>query len=233
MSLLHRGLKLCPYGKPLLQGRSIDPESKGPDKHSQLKIFFLSQYIYKIGTELRKLFNQDSPYQLLQNKPLFSVWHTLYGSLRRRRSLTSVSNVCEPLPISLFWAPNGFNELPGVRFEFPFNLIDKLTVVFFNRPIIAHTQILSGTQVGPRTRISALFRRRTLPEFSFVCGAGQRMEEKQKNSNSCLNQFPRSFKLSNGKRPGINCPTTDCAKCLFNKSKITPLMSHNTIHAIF
>ena len=130
MSLLHRGLKLCPFGKPLLQGLSIDPESKGPDKHSQLKIFFLSQYIYKIGTELRKLFNQDSPYQLLQNKPLFSVWHTLYGSLRPRRSLTSVSNVCEPVPISLFWGSNGFNELPGVRFEFPFNLIGKLTVVF-------------------------------------------------------------------------------------------------------
>ena len=25
---------------------------------------------------------------------------------------------------------------------------------------------------GPKTKISALFRRRTEPEFSFVCGAG-------------------------------------------------------------
>ena len=143
MSLLHRGLKLCPYGKPLLQGLSINPESKGPDKHSQLKIFFLSQYIYKIGTELRKLFNQDSPYYLLQNKPLFSVWHTLYGSLRRSHSLTSVSNICEPVPISLFWAPNGFNELPGVRFEFPFNLIGKLTVVFLTGQ---SSRVLNSTQ---------------------------------------------------------------------------------------
>ena len=47
MSLPHRGLKLRPYGKALLQGLSIDPKSKAPDKHSQLKIFSLSyRYIY-------------------------------------------------------------------------------------------------------------------------------------------------------------------------------------------
>ena len=63
MFLPHRGLKLCPYSKALLQGLSIDPKSKAPDKHSQLKIFSLSyRYIYtKMGTELRKLFHQDSP----------------------------------------------------------------------------------------------------------------------------------------------------------------------------
>ena len=33
------------------------------------------------------------------------------------------------------------------------------------------TQILLH-RWGPRTKISALFRRRTEPEFSFVCGAG-------------------------------------------------------------
>ena len=47
MFLPHRGLKLCPYSKALLQGLSIDPKSKAPDKHSQLKIFSLSyRYIY-------------------------------------------------------------------------------------------------------------------------------------------------------------------------------------------
>ena len=49
MSLPHRGLKLCPYSKALLQGlSSIHPKSKAPDKHSQLKIFSLSnRYIHK------------------------------------------------------------------------------------------------------------------------------------------------------------------------------------------
>ena len=52
-------------------------------------------------------------------------------SLRRRpRNFTSVSNVCEAVPSSLFWAPNGLNELPEVRFEFPFILIGKSTMAF-------------------------------------------------------------------------------------------------------
>ena len=46
-------------------------------------------------------------------------------SLRCRRNLTPVSNVCEAAPISMFWAPNGLNELPEVRVEFPFILIGK------------------------------------------------------------------------------------------------------------
>ena len=47
----------------------------------------------------------------------------LSRSLLHRLNLTLVSNVFKPAPRSLFWAPNGFNELPEVRFEFPFNLI--------------------------------------------------------------------------------------------------------------
>ena len=31
--------------------------------------------------------------------------------------------MCEAAQRSLFWTPNGLNELPEVRFEFPFNLI--------------------------------------------------------------------------------------------------------------
>ena len=53
-------------------------------------------------------------------------------SLRRRRNLTLVSNVCEAAPISLFWAPNGVNELPEVRFEFPSMLIGIMIMTYLN-----------------------------------------------------------------------------------------------------
>ena len=43
--------------------------------------------------------------------------------------------------ISLFWATNWIDKLLEVRFEFPFLLIDKTTMVFFNSLIMAHTQI--------------------------------------------------------------------------------------------
>ena len=60
-----------------------------------------------------------------------SEWLGHYG-LRLRRNLAPVSDVCETAPRSLFWASNGLNELPEVRFEFPFNLIGKLAMVFFS-----------------------------------------------------------------------------------------------------
>ena len=42
-----------------------------------------------------------------------------------------VRYICEAAPIFLFWAPNGLDELPAeMRFEFPFNLIGKLTMAF-------------------------------------------------------------------------------------------------------
>ena len=54
------------------------------------------------------------------------------GSLRRRRNLIAVSNVCEAAPRFLFDAPNGLNEsVIGRAFGFPFNP---------NRPITACTQ---------------------------------------------------------------------------------------------
>ena len=49
-------------------------------------------------------------------------------SLRRRRNQTPVSNVCKVAPISLFWAANGLNNLPEMRFRFRFNLIGKWTM---------------------------------------------------------------------------------------------------------
>ena len=51
-------------------------------------------------------------------------------SLRRRRNQTPVSNVFKVAPISLFWAANGLNNLPEMRFRFPFNLIGKWTMAF-------------------------------------------------------------------------------------------------------
>ena len=54
------------------------------------------------------------------------------GTLRRRHNLTLVINVCDTAPISIFWALNGLNELPEVRFEFPFNLIGRSTMALIS-----------------------------------------------------------------------------------------------------
>ena len=39
-----------------------------------------------------------------------------------------MNNVCEEEPISMFWTPDGLNELKEQRFEFPFILIGKWTM---------------------------------------------------------------------------------------------------------
>ena len=44
-------------------------------------------------------------------------------SLRADDKNTLIITVCEVAQRSLFWTTNGLNELPEVRFEFPFNLI--------------------------------------------------------------------------------------------------------------
>ena len=59
------------------------------------------------------------------------TWRTT--SLRGRRNLSSVSNVCEATPRTFFWTRNGLNELPEVCFEFPFILIGKSTVAFLTQ----------------------------------------------------------------------------------------------------
>ena len=51
-------------------------------------------------------------------------------SLRRRRKLTSVFNICKAAPRSLFWVLNGLDEVPKVRFEFPFIVFGKSTMAF-------------------------------------------------------------------------------------------------------
>ena len=64
---------------------------------------------------------------VLSNKAFLFCDH-ICTSLRHRRILTPVSNVCKASPKSLFWAPKGLNELLEVRFEFPFILISKSTM---------------------------------------------------------------------------------------------------------
>ena len=80
-------------------------------------------------------------------------------SRHRRGNLTSVSNVCEAAPIFLSWERNGLNELPEMRFGISFHPDRQIDNGLFNRPIMTRTQILVH-RLGPRTRISALFRRR-------------------------------------------------------------------------
>ena len=48
--------------------------------------------------------------------------------------MESVSNFCEASLISLFWAPNGLNEISEARFEFPFIFFGKSTMTFLKAP---------------------------------------------------------------------------------------------------
>ena len=59
-----------------------------------------------------------------------NAWLHSVSSLRRRRNLTSFSNVCKAALWFLFWAPNGINQLPEVRFEFLFILIGQSIMAF-------------------------------------------------------------------------------------------------------
>ena len=59
---------------------------------------------------------------------------TAIVSLRHRRNLTSVSNICEAMLISLFWAPNGIYKLLEVLFQFPFILTGKSTSLYTGGP---------------------------------------------------------------------------------------------------
>ena len=71
-------------------------------------------------------------------------------SLRRRRNQTPVSNVCKVAPISLFWAANGLNNLPEMRFRFPFNLIGKWTMAFLT--VQSWRKSNPGTQVAAQNK---------------------------------------------------------------------------------
>ena len=66
---------------------------------------------------------EQTPPAYLANEMFKYISHIV--SLRRIRNQTPVSNICKAAPRSLFRAPNGLNENPEVRFEFPFNLTSK------------------------------------------------------------------------------------------------------------
>ena len=91
-----------------------------------------------------------------------SLWDSfLYLGKLRWFLYLRLSYFYDPGMFIFGWSSNfvefeiGPNELPEMRFKFPFSLIDKLTV----GSIMAPTQILVH-RWGPKPRISALFRRR-------------------------------------------------------------------------
>ena len=94
-----------------------------------------------------------------------------FHSLNRRRNLTPVSNVCKAAARSLFWTPTGFNALPEVCFEFPFNIIGELAMASLTGQ---SWRVLKSWYTGgglEQMRIWALFPRRFLPGFGYVTSA--------------------------------------------------------------
>ena len=67
-----------------------------------------------------------------------------------RRNLTPVSNPSEVAPISLFWAPDGLNEIPD-KFRICRQHDLKVDNAFFNRPIVTHTQVILNKNFGAVT----------------------------------------------------------------------------------
>ena len=104
--------------------------------------------------------------RVTKQKILCSRTLFLMNSLPHRCNLTLVySNICETVPISLFWAPNGLNELTEM-FQIFLQLHWQIkNHRIFNRLIMVHTQVLLH-RWKPRTRISLLFCRWTYPKLS-------------------------------------------------------------------
>ena len=76
------------------------------------------------------------------------------------------------LNLSIVVGPQRTQRIPGSAFGISLHPFWQIDNGFFLRPIMTRTQILVRRWRPSRTRISALFRTRTLPQFSFVCGAG-------------------------------------------------------------
>ena len=146
---------MCGFGAKNEERESKTARKMGRVQEPSSFIFWFSFHFWR--AEPAFLFVPRSFFALgPHGNACYACW--AFVSLRRRCHLTSVSGVCEAAPISLFWAPNGLNELPEVHFEFPFILIGKSTMTF-STPIMARTQIRVH-RWGPRTGILALFRRR-------------------------------------------------------------------------
>ena len=94
-----------------------------------------------------------------------------FHSLNRRRNLTPVSNVCKTAVRSLFWTPKGFNELPEVFFEFPFNMIGELTMASLTGQ---SWRVLKSWYGRPRTKNLGVVSQKFLAGvwLRYVCNAG-------------------------------------------------------------
>ena len=82
-----------------------------------------------------------------------------------------ISNVCKTALIFQFWAADGLNELPEMRFEFPLNLIAKLTMAFLTGQSwrVLKSRYTGG---GLKQGFQCCFADGLNQKFSFVCGAG-------------------------------------------------------------
>ena len=68
----------------------------------------------------KKIINTQEALNAPLNSKIYKTGFWVNSILRRRRNLTSVSDICEAAPRCLFSAPNILNELREGRFEFPF-----------------------------------------------------------------------------------------------------------------
>ena len=75
----------------------------------------------------------------------------------------SVSNVCNAVPISLFWALNRLNELYYWNCVWNFLSFWLANRQWLSKKSSHGAHSYSSTHVGPRTMISVLLCRRTLP----------------------------------------------------------------------
>ena len=84
------------------------------------------------------------------------------------RNLTPVDDVYKAVPTSFFQAPDRHNKLWEMCFEFPFNLIGKLTMAFLLGQLMRDTN--PGTGWGPEQGFWHCFANRFNHSFSSICG---------------------------------------------------------------
>ena len=95
-------------------------------------------HVFKIKP-LFSLFEAPLPFMFMDGR--FRHWRT-GSSLRRRRNLNSVSNVCEAAPDILVLSTRRTQRITGSAFRISFHPDWQIYNGFLNRPIIAPTQIL-------------------------------------------------------------------------------------------
>lgn len=91
-----------------------------------------------------------------------------FYTLRREHNLALLSNIYEAAPISLFWAPNGVNELPEMRFAFPLVLTGQWSMAF-----LTGQSWRVHNYVGPEHGFRCFIADGLNQTFSSVFGAGQ------------------------------------------------------------